>query len=137
MNAVGYIAGTQANARLVARVGIDRALTFGSLALVAATTMMLSIAVSTLGGPLAMAFGMMACMASLGFLLPGAALGSVLGHTGGAGSASALYGTTVFFIGALSTVLVGWTGSGDPVPMTALMLAGAMAALVCDRHRPR
>ena len=80
---------------------------------------------------------MMACMASLGFVLPGAAMGSVLGHGGAAGTASALYGTTVFFIGALGTVLVGWTAPGNPVAMTALMLAGAVAALICDRQRPR
>ena len=136
MNAVGYIAGTQGNARVVARVGLDRALTCGSLALVATATAMLVMAI-TGGGALGMALGMMACMASLGFVLPGAALGSVLGHGGAAGAASALYGTTVFFIGALSTVLVGWTAPGNPVTMTALMLAGAMAALVCDRQRPR
>ncbi len=135
LNAIGYIIGTQGNARLVARIGLDRALTCGSLGLVAATTAMLGMAI-TGGGALGMTLGMMACMACLGLLLPGAALGSVLGHGGAAGAASALYGTTVFFIGALSTVLVGWATPG-PVTMTALMLAGAMAALVCDRQRPR
>ncbi len=137
LNAIGYIVGTQGNARLVARIGLDRALTCGSLGLVAAATAMLGMAITGGGGALGLALGMMACMAFLGLLLPGAALGSVLGHGGAAGAASALYGTTVFFIGALSTVLVGWTAPGNPVTMTALMLAGAMAALVCDRQRPR
>ena len=137
LNALGYIGGTQLNARLVNRVGIDRALTFGSLLLVAVATGMLFMAITGLGGPLGMALGMMAAMTALGFLLPGAALGSVLGHGGSAGAASALYGTTVFFIGALSTVLVGEGEPGNPVPMTVLMLTGAMAALYCDSVRPR
>ena len=137
LNALGYILGTQGNARLVTRIGIDRAMTCGSLTLVAATTAMLVMAVGSLGGAWGMALGMMVCMAALGLVLPGAALGSVLGHGGAAGAASALYGTTVFFVGALATVLIGWTSPGSPVAMTALMLAGAMAALICDRQRPR
>ena len=69
---------------------------------------------------LGIAIGMMGCMAALGFVLPGAALGSVLNHGRTAGAASALYGTIVFFIGAISTILVGWIGSESPVAMTSL-----------------
>ncbi len=136
MNALAYVCGTQANSRLIIRFGTDRVLTGGSLGLVAATTAMVVMGVTGAGGALGLALGMMGCMGSLGFMLPGAALGSVLGNSQSAGAASALYGTTVFLIGALGTLLVGWIGPENPATMTALMLAGALAALVCDRQRP-
>ncbi len=141
LNALGYIIGTQANARLITRFGTDRVLTGGAFALAAAALAMLALAESGEDGPASMALGTMACMTALGCVLPGAALGSVLrqGHaTGaGAGAASALYGTVVFFIGAISTVLVGWIGSEKPLVMTVLMLVGAAAAIGSDRQRPR
>ena len=136
MNAVAYIAGTQANSRMIRRFGTDRVLTSGSLGLLAATTAMLVMGVTGAGGALGLVCGMMGCMAALGFMLPGAALGSVLGNSQSAGAASALYGTTVFSIGAAGTILVGWLGSDNPVMMNALMVAGALAALLCDRQRP-
>jgi len=136
LNTVGYIAGTQANARLIFRFAADRVLTGGTVALVAVSAAMLFLGITELGGPLALAIGMMFFMACLGFVLPGAALGSVLRHGRSAGAASALYGTTVFFVGSISTALVGWLGKGGPGSMTALMLAGAFAALIVDRERP-
>jgi DHA1 family bicyclomycin/chloramphenicol resistance-like MFS transporter len=137
LNAIGYIVGTQANARLIARYGTDRVLTGGTLLLIATSGAMLAMACTAAGGALGMASGMMASMMALGMVLPGAALGSVLGQHRSGGAASALYGTTVFLIGAVSTILVGWAGTDSPVPMTGLMLAGALGALVCDRLRPR
>ena len=137
LNAIGYVIGVQINGRLTGRFGPDRMLTGGSLGLIVTTMAMLFMAVFHLGGAVGLAIGMMACMAALGFVLPGAALGSVLRHGRTAGAASALYGTVVFFIGAISTILVGWIGSESAVAMTSLMLAGALAAFVCDRFRPR
>lgn len=137
LNAIGYIVGVQLNARLISRFGPDRMLTGGSVALIATTMAMLFMTVFRLGDSLGIAIGMMGCMAALGFVLPGAALGSVLNHGRTAGAASALYGTIVFFIGAISTILVGWIGSESPVAMTSLMLVGALLAFVCDRFRPR
>ncbi len=137
LNALGYIAGTQLNARLIQAFGTSRVLSGGSLALVLCCGAMLAMAAGRVGSAPAMAAGMMACMASLGIVLPGAALGSVLDHGRTAGAASALYGTVVFLIGAAATVLVGWIGAEQPVPMTALMLAGALATALCDLRRRR
>lgn len=137
VNALGYVIGTQANARLIGRFGTDRVLTGGSLGLLAVTAAMLGLALGGLQTAPGLAGGMLVCMMALGLVLPGAALGSVLGHRQNAGAASALYGTTVFLIGALSTTLLGWVGSDGPVPMSILMFVGAAAALVCDRTRPR
>ncbi|MCQ8240708.1 multidrug effflux MFS transporter [Rhizosaccharibacter radicis] len=137
LNAVGYILGTQANARVAARFGPDRALTDGCLSLFGTVLIMLVLAITDRGGPIPMALAMMGCMGALGFVLPGAAVGSVLRNNRHAGAASALYGTTVFFVGAVSTALVGWIGSERPLAMVLLMLLGAALAFAFDRQRPR
>ena len=137
LNAVGYIIGTQLNARVLPLFGTTRVLSFSAIGLIAATGAMLLLSVTPADGPLGIALCMMACMTSLGFMLPGAAIGSLLPHPNEAGSASALYGTVVFFIGAVSTVLVGAIGTASPTPMAVLMLAGALAAAWCDRLRPK
>jgi MFS transporter, DHA1 family, multidrug resistance protein len=137
LNACGYILGTQINAKILPRFGTTNVLSGSAIGLIAATGAMLALSLSPWNGPLGIALCMMGCMMALGFMLPGAAIGSLLPHPGEAGSASALYGTTVFFIGAISTVLVGEIGDSSPAPMAALMLAGALAAGWCDRLRPK
>ncbi|WP_240759845.1 multidrug effflux MFS transporter [Lichenicoccus roseus] len=136
-NATGYIIGVQVNARAVRRYRPGPVLTAGACALAVTTSAMLVLTLTGIDTPLALTLCMMACMTALGFVLPGAAIGCLLPHAAEAGSASALYGTTVFFIGAFSTVLVGEIGRGSPVPMAALMVLGAIGTLLCDRQRPR
>lgn len=137
LNATGYIIGTQINARILPRFGTTYVLSFSAIALIVVTGAMLALSLSPFCGPLGIALCMMGCMAALGFMLPGAAIGSLLPHPNEAGSASALYGTTVFFIGAVSTILVGEVGNTSPVGMSALMLGGALAAGLCDLRRPK
>ena len=137
LNAVGYILGTQINSRILPRFGTTNVLSFSAIALFVTTMAMLLLSLTGAGGPLGIALCMMGCMAALGFMLPGAAIGSLLPHPDEAGSASALYGTTVFFIGAISTILIGEIGNTSPVPMAALMVAGALGAALCDRLRPK
>jgi DHA1 family bicyclomycin/chloramphenicol resistance-like MFS transporter len=137
LNAIGYIIGTQLNARALPRFGTTRVLSFSAIGLIAATSAMLALSLTPARGPLGIALCMTGCMTALGFMLPGAAIGSLLPHASEAGSASALYGTTVFFIGAVSTVLIGEIGNSSPAPMALLMLAGALAAGWCDRLRPK
>ncbi len=135
LNTIGYVCGTQANARLMSRLSAARVLTGGTLALLAVCLGMFVLGTTDLGGAWALSGGMLLFMACLGFVLPGAALGSVLRHGRSAGAASALYGTVVFFVGSISAGLVGWLGEARPWVMTGLMLAGALLALRCDRAR--
>ncbi|MCQ8276912.1 multidrug effflux MFS transporter [Acetobacteraceae bacterium KSS8] len=137
LNALGYIAGVQLNARLTERLGASIPLTFGTVALFVSCLAMTALAAFGSWHGLGIAACMMVCMATLGLVLPGAALGSVLENGRNAGAASALYGTVVFLVGALSTVLVGWAGSDDPLPMALLMVAGAVVALLCNWRRPK
>ena len=137
LNAVGYIIGTQINARVQRLVRASRLLSFSAIGLIAATGAMLALSLTPHPAALAIALCMMGCMTALGFMLPGAAIGALISHGREAGSASALYGTVVFLIGAISTVLVGLVGDERPLPMAALMLAGALAAAGFDRLRTR
>jgi len=134
LNAVGYAIGTNLNGPLVARFGASRVLSGATVGFAGVTTLMLIGALAEFGA-LFQALAMTGCMVALGFLLPGAALGSVLPNRAAAGKASALYGTVVFFIGSISTALVGYFESDSAVPMTALMVFGALAAVACDRMR--
>ena len=72
-----------------------------------------------------------------GFLNPTATVGALRHHGEHAGSASALLGTMLFFIGASSGFLVGALSDGTARPMAALMLAGAVCAKLADVCRPR
>ena len=137
LNAVGYIIGTQLNARVQRYVRASRLLSVSAIGLIASTGAMLALSLTGHPTALAIALCMMGCMAALGFMLPGAAIGALLAHGREAGSASALYGTIVFLVGAISTVLVGLVGNETPLPMAVLMLAGALAAAGFDRLRPR
>lgn len=135
LNTIGYVGGTQANARLMSRMASTRVLTGGTRALVVVCVLLVVLGVTGIGGAWALASAMLLFMGCLGFVLPGAALGSVLRHGRSAGAASALYGTVVFFIGSISAGLVGWLGEARPWVMTGLMLLGALLALRCDRVR--
>ncbi|ACI51254.1 drug resistance transporter, Bcr/CflA subfamily [Gluconacetobacter diazotrophicus PA1 5] len=135
LNAAGYAVGTNINGRLVPRLGAPRVLSGAAVALAVACGGMFAAALLHVGGGILQVGGITLCMAILGFLLPGAALGSVLPNGARAATASALYGTVVFFIGSFSTMLVGWLGTRGPASMTGLMLLGALMALACDWRR--
>ena len=136
LNASGYILGAQGNARLMPRFGPDRLLTLSCRALFAATVLVLVSAVAGFH-VWGLIVPLVLVMTALGFVLPGAAVGSILPHAGRAGSASALYGTMVFFIGAGGTIAVGLGGERSPIAMAVLMVIGSGAAIAIDRKRPR
>ncbi len=135
LNASGYVLGAQGNARLMPRFGADRLLTVSTLLLFLATVALL-VAVIAGHDVWGVVIPTVAVMTALGLVLPGAAVGSILPHAGRAGSASALYGTMVFFIGAGGTVLVGLANDRSPLAMSILMVLGSGLAVVADRFRP-
>lgn len=135
LNAGTYIIGAQANSRLMTLLGAGRLLTIATAGLLATCAVLLLLSVAwpavwTLASTIA------CFMFLLGIVLPGCAVGSILPHAGQAGSASALYGTIVFLIGAGGTVLVGVIASSGPAAMAWLMVLGAVGACVADVKRP-
>ena len=76
-------------------------------------------------------------MGSMGFVMPNATVGALSRHAAQAGSASALIGTIQFGLAACAGVMVGALTDGTPRPMAAMLLAGAVGAVLADRLRPR
>ena len=134
--AATFIAASQANTLVIRRFDLNGTLTRAStLYLVLAACVMAAAAYDAtplwLGVFLALTQGL------TGFLNPTATVGALRHHGEHAGSASALLGTMLFFIGASSGFLVDWLSDGTARPMAALMLMGAALAKVADLCRPR
>ena len=129
-NSVGLIVATQLNARLVRRFEPQHILT---AALSVATAGALALVLAAVTG----AFGVLGIVAPLFVLLsmvglsmpniPGLALAR---HGRSAGTTAALLGATNFGVGALSAPVVGALGTATAVPMAAVMLVSATAALL-------
>ncbi len=135
--AAGYIGASQVNARILPRFGFSRVLRTGSWVAVAAAAVLSLVAFVGLRQLWAIALPIFVFMSSLGFVTPNATIGALARHPAQAGTATALMGTLQFLLGAASGLLVGLLDDGTARPMALLMLAGAVAALLADRCRPR
>jgi DHA1 family bicyclomycin/chloramphenicol resistance-like MFS transporter len=139
LNALGLIAASQVNGRLVGSVAPRRLLVGGLIASATGGTALL--AVIALGGPglAGVLPALFVVVASLGFVRPNATMLALAGHPRTAGSASALLGVLQFAIGALAAPLVGVAGI-NALPMAVVIAslgAGALAScLLLTRHEP-
>jgi DHA1 family bicyclomycin/chloramphenicol resistance-like MFS transporter len=124
--AIGLIAATQANVRLLRRWTpsqiLATALAFGG---VMGLTMLL-FAATGVGGIAGLLVPLWLVLASAGLVLPNAPALALSRHGEAAGTAAALLGAVQFGVGALAAPLVGVLGTGA-VPM-ALVIAGGMVA---------
>ena len=133
--AATFIAASQLNMRVVARLDLDGTLRGASTLYLVIARIVLCPALADaralwLGLFLALTQGL------TGFLNPTATVGALRHHAAHAASASAVLGTLQFAIGASSGFLVGWLTDRTAVPLAALMLAGAVAAKIADLLRP-
>lgn len=136
-NGGAYALGTRLNAGMVDRFGGRRVLTGAVWSLAGVSLAMLLCAAAGMGGWLGLEIPFVAAMLVLGAALPDSAIGAIAPHTPqDGGVASALYGTAVFAIGAVGTVVAGFVADADPVPVAALMLAGAVLAIGAAWCRP-
>jgi MFS transporter, DHA1 family, multidrug resistance protein len=131
-NAAGFALGTYLNVRVLEWLGRERSLTYATWALAGGSLVMLACSLDDTGGLWGIEGPMVFIMMALGFLLPDAAIGAIEPHQRDAGSASALYGTFVFAIGAFGTLGSGWAASPTAQPMALIMLAGAVVALLAN-----
>ncbi|MBB3665462.1 DHA1 family bicyclomycin/chloramphenicol resistance-like MFS transporter [Prauserella sediminis] len=118
--AVGLVAMTQVNARLVGRFSqrslLRTGLLTGTTAAVAATI----AAAAGLGLPVLLpAIYLVVC--SNGMVMPNAMALAMADHPDKAGSASALLGVLQFLVAGAASPLIGLFGEGSAVPMAALM----------------
>ncbi|HKM64994.1 MAG TPA: multidrug effflux MFS transporter [Acidisphaera sp.] len=135
--AAGYVTAAQLNSPLLSRIGTGRILNAASACYLVAALALCGVAfgrVTVLPAVVVPIFCALACM---GLILPNAAVGALSRHAPHAGSASALMGTLQFILGASSSVLAGWLTDGTPRGIAALMLAGAVGAVIANALRPR
>nr|WP_253862847.1 Bcr/CflA family multidrug efflux MFS transporter [Prauserella halophila] len=126
--AIGLVAMTQINARLVGRFSqrslLRTGLLTGTTAAVAATV----AAAAGLGLPVLLpAIYLVVC--SNGMVMPNAMALAMADHPDKAGSASALLGVLQFLVAGAASPLIGLFGESSAVPMAALMAAFFVLAL--------
>jgi DHA1 family bicyclomycin/chloramphenicol resistance-like MFS transporter len=131
-NAAGFALGTHLNVRLLKAIGREQSLTYAVWALVAGSLVMLACSQNDTGGLWGIEGPMIFIMVVLGAMLPDAAIGAIESHLRDAGSASAMYGTIVFAIGAFGTLGSGWAATPTAQPMALLMLGGGVGALLAN-----
>lgn len=124
--AVGLIAATQYNVRLLRRYSPQRILVTALSVGTAAGLALLAFAVTGLGGLPSLLVSLWVVLAAAGLAIPNAPALALSRHGEAAGTASALLGAVQFGVGALAAPLVGVLGTGA-VAM-ALVVAGGMVA---------
>ncbi|MGA4726078.1 multidrug effflux MFS transporter [Micromonospora taraxaci] len=124
--AVGLIAATQFNVRLLRRYTPQQILVSALIAGTAAGLLLVLFAATGFGGLGTLLAALWLVLAAAGLALPNAPALAMSRHSEAAGTAAALLGAVQFGIGALSAPLAGLFGTGS-VPM-AIVIAGGMAA---------
>lgn len=128
INAVGLVAASQVNGRLVHRATPRRMMLIGLAAAALGGTALLVLV--ALDGPIAAVFAaLFVVVASQGLVAPNATALALAGHGQTAGSASALLGASRFLFGAVVAPLVGLLGAGTAWPMAVVMAVCSGAGL--------
>jgi MFS transporter, DHA1 family, multidrug resistance protein len=130
LNAVGLIAASQVNGRLVARLGSPRLLAFGLTGLALSGLAILAVVVADVGGLGAILACLFVLLTSLGLVAPNATALALNDFPQSAGSAAALLGLLQFSVGAGLAPLVGLGGDHDVLPMAIVMASSAVLAVV-------
>lgn len=131
-NAAGFIAATQVNARLVRRYGPARMLTASLFVYFAGAMALLINVLAGFGGLVGVLIPVFICFATVG-AAPNNALALATEHyPHAAGSATALFGSIQFGVGASIGVLVGLLHDGTAVPMAAIFGVAAVFALIVN-----
>ncbi|MGW5575820.1 multidrug effflux MFS transporter [Micromonospora chokoriensis] len=127
--AVGLIAATQFNVRLLRRYTPQQILVSALIAGTAAGLLLVLFAATGFGGLGTLLAALWLVLAAAGLALPNAPALAMSRHSEAAGTAAALLGAVQFGIGALSAPLAGLFGTGS-VPMAVVIAGGMAAALV-------
>ena len=127
-NALGIMAASQVNGRLVVRVPLPRLLAMG-LTGTALGGIILLAAVASHVGLIGIVPALFVVVSSQGIVLPNATSLALSGHPRVAGSASALLGVLQYIIGAAAAPLVGIGGTATALPMAMVIAILGSAAL--------
>lgn len=133
VNALGLIAASQINHRLLARWKPDEILSKVVLLIAGFGLLMLLMAMSGWGGMWGVWPPLFAFITTLGFSFPNMIAGAMAHQANRAGSASALMGTLQFGAATLAGSLVGAFHNHSAVPMAAVIAGCGMSALALYR----
>lgn len=129
LNALGFVAASQVNARLLRRFTPQQLLSGGStLALFSVGAMMLA-ELRGGAGLLMLPAGFLLYLVSLGFTNPNSTALALASQREHAGSASALLGTLQFLLGTLSGAVLGWLATTSALPLLSVMAVCATLAI--------
>jgi MFS transporter, DHA1 family, multidrug resistance protein len=119
---LGYGVGALASARLVGRIGIDRTIVCGGLALAAGGASMVAAVTLDLRSPLALALPMALYLAGIGLTLPQSMAGALTPFPDRAGAAASLLGFLQQATGSTLGIVVGHALGASALPL-ALIIA--------------
>ena len=132
-NALGLIAASQLNRRLLVAWRAEQVLARALAATALVGLALLLVALTGAGGLPGLLLPLFGSVASLGFTQPNALAGAMAGHPERAGSAAALYGTLQFVAATVAGALVGRLHDGTAVPMAAVIAGCGVLAFACHR----
>jgi DHA1 family bicyclomycin/chloramphenicol resistance-like MFS transporter len=132
-NALGLIAASQINRRLLRERSAAHVLHAASAANLAFALLLVACAVSGVGSLMGIVVPLFGFVASLGFVFPNATALAMAPQGANAGTAAALLGILQFGLATVSSVLVSAAQNGSAVPMAAAILACAAASFVALR----
>ena len=132
-NALGLIAASQLNRRLLVSWRAEQVLARALAATALVGLALLLVALTGAGGLAGLLLPLFGSVASLGFTQPNALAGAMAGHPERAGSAAALYGTLQFVAATVAGALVGRLHDGTAVPMAAVIAGCGVLAFACHR----
>jgi len=132
-NALGLIAGSQINRRLLRKRPAATVLRLASAASFAFALLMVAVVSSGAGGLAAVAVPLFGFVASLGFIFPNSTALAMAPQGANAGSAAALLGTLQFGLATISSVLVSAADDGSAMPMAGAILLCAAGSFIALR----
>lgn len=112
--------------------GGDRLLRIACVIGAAGGLILLATGVSGAGGIIGLALPLFMVLSLLTVVASNAISGALSVFPNRAGAAAALAGALQFGAGAIASAAVGWSADGTPRPMSVLICAGAVAALVAN-----
>jgi MFS transporter, DHA1 family, multidrug resistance protein len=133
LNVIGLMVCAAVNSRLVLRLGADRLLQRGVLAVALAGAALVAAALTGWGGLVGLLLPLLAFMASLSFIGANAMAGALAAFPHMAGTASALAGTIQFGLGAVSGAAVSGLSDGTALPMAVVIAVAGLVSLLAHR----
>ena len=124
----GYIAGTLLAQNLVPRIGMERTIAAGVVALAVGGLAMLALVLTGPGHPAEIVAPMTLYLAGVGLVMPQAMAGALAPFAGRAGAASSMAGFIQMLTGAVIGVLVGHALGASALPLPIAISATGLAA---------